>query len=162
MPTSNFSSNPTTAAWPEDAGRNWFQMGRATQDGLNCQRPPVFSSLKELGRVVLGIRKDTDPLASSPSPHPPLPQNQENPRSTVEDDADEAAIRTAAMAFLNVDQAPLMFPGFPRVLVQGRPKFTRVVNPRTAPTNKDLAIVTVSNFPLVRFHSQRSRQPLWV
>nr|TKV99389.1 hypothetical protein SEVIR_8G040100v2 [Setaria viridis] len=41
------------------------------------------------------------------------------------------------MAFLNVDPTPLMLPGFARVLVQGKPKFTRV----------DMVVVTITDLP---------------
>nr|TKW02809.1 hypothetical protein SEVIR_7G037500v2 [Setaria viridis] len=51
------------------------------------------------------------------------------------------------MAFLNVDPVPMMLPGFHRVLVQGRPKYSRVVIPRTPPANEDLTIVTITDPP---------------
>jgi hypothetical protein len=53
------------------------------------------------------------------------------------------------MAFLNVDPAPMMLPGFSRVVVQGREPFIRMVTPRATPSNEDLAIVTVSPLPAV-------------
>nr|TKW03715.1 hypothetical protein SEVIR_7G059900v2 [Setaria viridis] len=70
-----------------------------------------------------------------------------NLRSTVESSIGVVNPQQKAMAFLNVDLEPMMFPGFARVLVQGRPKYTRVVIPRAAPTNEDLVIVTITNPP---------------
>lgn len=51
------------------------------------------------------------------------------------------------MAFLNINPELMLLPRFARVLVEGRPKYARVVIPRTLATNEDLAIVTVSNLP---------------
>lgn len=71
---------------------------------------------------------------------------QKNPISNVASDANDI-LKSEAMAFLNVDPAPLMLPSFARVLVQGRPKFTRVVNQQTASANKDMAIITIIDLP---------------
>jgi hypothetical protein len=60
------------------------------------------------------------------------------------------------MAFLNVDPAPMMLPGFSRVVVQGREPFIRMVTPRATPSNEDLAIVTVSPSRRKRYLSEKS------
>jgi hypothetical protein len=51
------------------------------------------------------------------------------------------------MAFLNIDPAPMMLPGFSRVVVQGREPYIWMFTPRVVPRNEDLAIVTVSPLP---------------
>jgi hypothetical protein len=61
------------------------------------------------------------------------------------------------MAFLNINPAPMMLPGFSRVVVQSREPFIRMVTPRAVPKNEDLAIATVTPLPEaeVPFHEIR-------
>jgi hypothetical protein len=59
------------------------------------------------------------------------------------------------MAFLNINPAPMMLPGFSRVVVQGREPFIRMVTPRAVPKNEDLAIATVTPSRKLRYPSMR-------
>jgi hypothetical protein len=59
------------------------------------------------------------------------------------------------MAFLNINPAPMMLPGFSRVVVQGREPFIRMVTPRAVPKNEDLAIATVTPSQKLRYPSTR-------
>nr|TKW01385.1 hypothetical protein SEVIR_8G176600v2 [Setaria viridis] len=150
-PGSSFSSVIDENGWPRDIGLRWFKAGQKMSTGIAQESPPGTIPLKNLGKIEWRIRGDT-PSPSSSLPHS-TPQQQPDPNqellhpSLAEDREQEHS--ATSMAFLNVDPEPLMFPGFNRVLVQGRPKFTRVVTPRSSPANEDLAIVTVSNFPPV-------------
>lgn len=143
-PSNNFSSKISTALWPDGAGLNWFRNPSQKANGLT-QSLPVFPSLQALGLELLSTQKGTTPSSSFLSPLP-LFHSQEIPSHSI-DERGERENPEKDMAFLNVDPTPLMFLGFARVIVQGRPKFARVVVPRAAPANEDLAIVTVSGFP---------------
>nr|TKW28031.1 hypothetical protein SEVIR_3G297000v2 [Setaria viridis] len=146
-PSSNFSPVSAVSKWPKGVGLNWFKGRLETHNGPIYSSPPVCSSLTELGQVARRYQGNVPSATSFPTTDQqlvPFRQEQAPPLLAI---SGESLNQPTQMAFLNVDPEPLMFPGFNRVLVQGRPKFTRVVTPRSPPGNEDLAIVTVSNFP---------------
>nr|TKW31368.1 hypothetical protein SEVIR_2G100900v2 [Setaria viridis] len=147
MPASNFSSVIDINGWPSDIGLRWFKAGQEATLGIAQESPPDTIPLKNLGKIVWRIRGDTTPPSSS-SPHrtpqQPAAPNQEHLNPPFSESS-EKENPTSSMAFLNVNLEPLMFPRFNRVLVQARPKFTRVVTPRSTPANEDLAIIPFDN-----------------
>nr|TKV94037.1 hypothetical protein SEVIR_9G248400v2 [Setaria viridis] len=146
-PSSNFSPVSTLSKWPKGVGLNWFKGRLETHTGPIYSSPPVCSSLAELGQVARGNRGNVPSATSFPTTdrQPVIPRQEQS--SSLIAISGESLLQPPEMAFLNVDPEPLMFPSFNRVLVQGRPKFIRVVTPRSPPGNEDLAIVTVNNFP---------------
>nr|TKW37264.1 hypothetical protein SEVIR_1G036261v2 [Setaria viridis] len=124
---------PTTRQPPLN-GLRWIpKVHQPYNRPTNLCSPPLQTKLKT------GCATSTVPAPSATSPSPPLPLPPQTTAITGDNDP--------TMAFLNVDPAPMMLAGFARVLVQGRPKLSRVVIPRVVPSNEDLAIVTVNNFP---------------
>lgn len=146
-PNCNFSSLIPTGAWPSEAGRHWF---RDTVRPIphSPQQGPANESPFTAGRSVPTV---ATPSATLLSPFPPTTSpKRKKPQFTIvaeEVGAGDHQPEPEAMAFLNINPAPMMFPGVHRVLVQGRPRFARVVTPRTPPANEDLAIVTITNPP---------------
>lgn len=87
--------------------------------------------------------------SASEAPHSPSLQQTPATVATADDEASRGAESSGdkGMAFLSIDPEPMLLAGFERVLLEGRPKYSRVVTSRTMPAKEDLAIVTVSNFP---------------
>lgn len=76
-----------------------------------------------------------DPSPSSSSPH----SRTGNPNQTTicASPLDKAPTTRTKMAFLNINPMPLLLPGFSRVLVNGRQKYTIVITGRARPSSKE-------------------------
>lgn len=149
-PSNNFSPAVSTANWPLNSWLTWFKGKHPMQDGPEVIGPPHPSSqgVSSHPSGVFSFNKEAAPSA----PSLPLPTCSSSSPATValDDEGSQGANQAPShsdMAFLNIDPEPMMLAGFARVLVEGRPKYSRVVTRGSLPVNEDLAIVTISNLP---------------